>query len=74
MDSDVSIFASNKTNIMNLGHVTDMKFHPLNTEELWLADKDTDSFVIFEMDAKTQKLNRGKYPHTRTPAHAGPSF
>lgn len=65
-DPQVSIVATNKT--INLGHITDIKFHPLSTNEIWLSDKESDRFVVLEIDNK-QKLVRGKHLRDRHPYH-----
>merc|ERR1711871_1277845 len=46
-----------------LAHPRDLQFHPINTDELWVANNDTDSITIIDTVAGTAVTRRDRAPY-----------
>merc|ERR1711871_299530 len=51
------------TGAHGLAHPRDLQFHPLNTNELWVANNDTDSITIIDTVAGTAVTRRDRAPY-----------
>merc|ERR1719446_1475659 len=47
---------------------TDLQFHPMNQNELWVSNSETDSFTVLEMNERN-KVKRSRKLRDRHPYH-----